>query len=368
MSVPDERRRNIKDNGNGSSILEASSLGVQTADVKDIVAPTPAKVTEQTGFVAKRWVQLPRDQEEPEREYLAKRRKGLSAGSGMPMRKTRVRRTDANGQTLILEVLLPEGQTVEGEIRNTTLESQDASVSITAPAPGTVIAGLGIANEQGVVVADDDALAPMRRRAPPPRRKPKKGPGRGRKKLALTEGTGVSASANELPVLHDGVAVTNAKTQDAADTVMEDPQDGEEDDEEEDEGDEEEGEEEDGEGLDGEGDGEGEGEVEAEGDGENGEVEVEGEGEGGEEDDDREEGELTPSPEPELRTTSAYPTQQRYSVTPAHPLPVNPMLSSLPLSGLASLPPKPVLSLSHVMEDTKTSANLDSRLGNESRV
>ncbi|KAF2090170.1 hypothetical protein K490DRAFT_7302, partial [Saccharata proteae CBS 121410] len=37
----------------------------------------------QTGFVAKKWMQIPRHLEEPEPEYLAKRRKGLpSANAG----------------------------------------------------------------------------------------------------------------------------------------------------------------------------------------------------------------------------------------------------------------------------------------------
>lgn len=95
------------------------------------------------GFVAQRWVPIPRRLEEPEHEYLAKRRKGLSS-------------TRANGASGV-QIVGPGGE---------------------------------------VIMADGVALVeePVRRRMPPPRRKPKKGPGR-RKKLPLPEGSGASAAA-----------------------------------------------------------------------------------------------------------------------------------------------------------------------------
>jgi len=204
------------------------------------------------------------------------------------MRKTKVRRIDADGQVGIWEVLVPEGQMVDGEIRDVNVEI--AGASIIAPAPGTVVAGLGVANDQGIIVASDSATVPMRRRAPPPRRKAKKGPGRGRKKLALTEGTGVSASVDDLAGMNKNTGGLSSHDDDlTAPTAMEDVQEGEDEDEEE-EGDEDE-------------DNGDEGE-----DGEDGEEGEEDDDEG-EDDDDREEGEITPSPEPEPRRSEAFRPQ-----------------------------------------------------------
>ncbi len=135
------------------------------------------------GFVAKKWSVVPRHLEGPEPEYLAKRRKGLASsyssligplgGSG-PLTKTKIRKLDADGNHYVLEVLVPEGQKVEGEVVEETPMTE-------APAPGTVVEGVGVVNADGVVVADSMQPTPPRRRPPPPKRKPK-GPGRGRKK------------------------------------------------------------------------------------------------------------------------------------------------------------------------------------------
>ncbi|KAL8839582.1 MAG: hypothetical protein Q9170_001686 [Blastenia crenularia] len=137
------------------------------------------------GFMAKRWAAVPRHLEGPEPEFLAKRRKGLpSAYTGplgqtsaaTPMRKTKVRKLDGDGNATVLDVLVPEGQTVEGEV-----VEEEANVT-QAPAPGTVVEGVGVANAEGVIIAGDQMLpTPPRRRPPPPKRKAK-GPGRGRKK------------------------------------------------------------------------------------------------------------------------------------------------------------------------------------------
>ncbi|KAF2146389.1 uncharacterized protein K452DRAFT_355779 [Aplosporella prunicola CBS 121167] len=151
------------------------------------------------GFVARKWSQVPRNLEEPEPEYLAKRRKGLPsqyssiigtngtlAHTG-PVRETKVKRADADGNVQILKVLVPEGQSIEGEV-----VEEDAAMAEAAPAeatPGTVVEGLGVVNAQGVVVASDLLQqTPPRRRPPPPRRKPKRGPGRGRKKVMFEPG------------------------------------------------------------------------------------------------------------------------------------------------------------------------------------
>ncbi|KAL8944270.1 MAG: hypothetical protein Q9216_000565 [Gyalolechia sp. 2 TL-2023] len=137
------------------------------------------------GFVAKRWAAVPRHLEGPEPEFLAKRRKGLpsaytgplgQASGATPMRKTRVKKVDGDGNAAVLDVLVPEGQAIDGEV-----VEKEANVT-QAPAPGTVVEGVGVANAEGVIVAGDQVLpTPPRRRPPPPKRKAK-GPGRGRKK------------------------------------------------------------------------------------------------------------------------------------------------------------------------------------------
>lgn len=137
------------------------------------------------GFVATKWGLVPKHLEGPEPEFLAKRRKGLSSLYGAvsgavdasnQMRKTKIKKLDTEGHEYVLEALVPEGQTVEGEVaaEETTLSE--------APAPGTVVDGVGVVNADGVVIAENQVQPiPPRRKPPPPKRKAK-GPGRGRKK------------------------------------------------------------------------------------------------------------------------------------------------------------------------------------------
>ncbi|KAL8812164.1 MAG: hypothetical protein Q9223_000921 [Gallowayella weberi] len=213
-------------------------------------------------FMAKRWAAIPRHLEGPEPEFLAKRRKGLpSAYTGslaqpngaIPMRKTKIRKFDSDGNPSVLEVLVPEGQTVDGELHE---EETDVTQ---APAPGTIVEGLGVANAEGVIVAGDQILpTPPRRRPPPPKRKAK-GPGRGRKKkVAFAPGTDALKSGDSVVVLNntaDGVNEASegqgANTMADGDVTMGEDvalQHGEESSEEDDEGDEgDEGDREDGE-------------------------------------------------------------------------------------------------------------------------
>ena len=138
-----------------------------------------------TGFVAKRWAVLPKELEGPEPEFLAKRRKGLpSVHSGSlgstsnigQMRKTKIRKIDTDGNNSVWEVLVPEGQTVEGEV----VEEETSPTQ--APAPGTVVEGVGVVNAEGVVIAGDQGVPAINKRRPPPPKRKAKGPGRGRKK------------------------------------------------------------------------------------------------------------------------------------------------------------------------------------------
>lgn len=158
------------------------------------------------GFVATKWGLVPSHLEGRENKFLADRRPGLpslyeggpgtTAGFGL-MRKVKIRRLDGEGHASILEVHVPEGQTVDGEIveEDTTLSQ--------APAPGTVVEGVGVVNADGVVIAGDQVQpTPPRRRPPPPKRRPK-GPGRGRKKKVAfapgPEGAPISQGTNLYP-------------------------------------------------------------------------------------------------------------------------------------------------------------------------
>jgi hypothetical protein len=152
---------------------------------------------EDRGYIAKKWKPVPEHLLEPEHkhfEFLAKRRKGLPSlygpeqltGIDVPMRKTKVQKAGANGEIAVYDVLVPEGQTVEGEVTETT---ELADVTPVVAAPGTVIEGVGIANEEGVVVAEHlkPAVASRRNRPPP---KKKGGPGRGKKRVTFTNPDG----------------------------------------------------------------------------------------------------------------------------------------------------------------------------------
>ncbi|TID17011.1 hypothetical protein E2P81_ATG09570 [Venturia nashicola] len=218
---------------------------VHDEDEKDI-PPDEEEVKEvQTGFIAKKWSVLPRHLEEPEREHLAKRRKGLPAtlsggalgpfASQTAFRKTKVRKFDAEGIAHIYEVLAPEGQKIEGEIIEEDETLKSAPIE-TAVAPGTVVEGVGVVNAEGVVVATDLLQpTPTRKKPPPPRRKPKRGPGRGKKKVTFPDsgsaGIGATSSMSNAP----GTAAADAASESAVpstqgDTPMPDAQDGEDDD------------------------------------------------------------------------------------------------------------------------------------------
>lgn len=170
-------------------------------DEKELGDEEDAEGEIDTGFLATKWTQVPRNMEEPETEYLAKRRKGLPSAYGANagpqatssvMRKTKVRKVDLEGKEHFLDVLAPEGVTVEGEI----VAEEAKAIMIEALAPGTVVEGLGVANAEGIVIAGEVIPTPPRRRPPPPKRKPK-GPGRGRKKklLQIAEGAARSKAA-----------------------------------------------------------------------------------------------------------------------------------------------------------------------------
>ena len=159
-----------------------------------------------TTIIVSRWTLVPKNMEEPEPEYLAKRRRGLPSiyggasnilGQPPAMRKTKVRKIDAEGNVHVYDVMAPEGTSVEGEI------IEDEAITTQAAAPGTVVEGVGVANAEGVVVVGEPVQpTPTRRKPPPPKRKPK-GPGRGRKKKMIpAPGThGLNGAVNDLSVM-----------------------------------------------------------------------------------------------------------------------------------------------------------------------
>jgi hypothetical protein len=190
------------------------------------------------GFTVKKWIKVARHLEESEPEYLAKRRKGLPSqyASGHastqlpPMRETKVKKTDAEGNVIVYKALVPEGQAVEGEIQENDAVVETAPV---AAAPGTIVEGVGVVNAEGVVVANDIIMqqTPQRRRAPPPKKR-RGGPGR-RKKVVFVEGA-AEQGASTPGMGSDRLAVPGTKHEGSAepseggDTPMRDAGDDEE--------------------------------------------------------------------------------------------------------------------------------------------
>jgi hypothetical protein len=98
---------------------------------------------DERGYVARKWKPIPEHSLEPEHKhftFLAKRRRGLPSLYGpdqeaavVPMRRTKVQKADVNGAIAIYEVLVPEGQTIDGEIAEST---ELAGVKPVTAAPG----------------------------------------------------------------------------------------------------------------------------------------------------------------------------------------------------------------------------------------
>ena len=137
------------------------------------------KHSDQGAFVATKWQPVPSHLEEPEVEYLAKRRKGLPplGPNGLPpsypaggvMVRTKVRRIDAEGNGYVENVVVPEGHTVDGQV------IADAGQNNGGGPEG------GAVDADGLVVGGAVQPTPPRRRPPPPRRKAKGSKGRKRK-------------------------------------------------------------------------------------------------------------------------------------------------------------------------------------------
>ena len=218
----------------GSRIKSSNSTDPRGVD-DDAPEDSEAKpdAAEEDRFITIRKWAPAKSQDKPDPKYLADRRAGLPPLYGavgpaevvMPAKKlVKVRTTDpVTGQQRIYDTMILEGgeSTVDGEIiteeeaaaalaaatANETANT-DSAVPIVvteAPAPGTVVEGVGVVNEQGVVVATAVTAAaaavveatPVRRRPPPPKRK-KHGPGRGKKKIVVAPGQGIDVPGSGL--------------------------------------------------------------------------------------------------------------------------------------------------------------------------
>jgi hypothetical protein len=139
------------------------------------------------GFAVRTWKLVPRHLEGPEIEYLAKKRKGITGQAIKPvvnnapaMTKATVRRTDAAGNSYVENVVIQEGQAVEGELLSQRVipsTNANGAASDGLPAQPT----------------------PQRRRPPPPKRKAK-GPGRGRKRKLPLPPTSVPGKPGDVKV------------------------------------------------------------------------------------------------------------------------------------------------------------------------
>lgn len=184
----------------------------ETTDVEEGGAAASGQPKAERSFVTRKWMTVPRHMEPPEVEFLAKRRPGLpslygAAATGIdgapnvPMRRTRFKKMDpVTGNVSVYEAWVPEGHRIEGEIAaddQVVPGNAEATVNSEAPAPGTVVEGVGTVNAEGVVVAEAGSAAvmtPPKRRPPPPKRKGKGFKGR-RKKVMFAPGEGADASA-----------------------------------------------------------------------------------------------------------------------------------------------------------------------------
>jgi hypothetical protein len=138
--------------------VDADAILGDKADKKD-------EDPKNTGFTARAWKLIPRHLEGPDVEYLAKRRKGVvtvskkSANSApQVMTKATVKRMDAAGNEYVQDVVVPQGQPVDGEVLSQRV----------------------IQNPNGPALADG-SLVPSKRKIPPPRKK-SKGTGKSKKK------------------------------------------------------------------------------------------------------------------------------------------------------------------------------------------
>ncbi len=185
----------------GRLYVRRQAVEEEEVDAEAALGDKPEKKEEdpkEKGFSVKTWKLVPKHQEGPEIEFLAKRRKGPTGMavktaiiSGSAMTKARVRRIDAAGNTYVEDVVVAEGQALDGElISQTVLADSVVGKSAVDAIPAVPI--------------------PPRRRPPPPKRKAK-GPGRGRKRKLPQAPTSVPGEPGgvKLEAENEGIGVKN---------------------------------------------------------------------------------------------------------------------------------------------------------------
>ncbi|CRG82942.1 Cell surface glycoprotein 1 [Talaromyces islandicus] len=206
----------------GYIYLRAPSKDSQATEEKEPTEPdeTAPIAKMERSYTARKWSQLPKHVEVPEVEFLAKRRAGLpslygaagvltasAANASQAMRKAKVKKIDPiSGNVTIYDVWIPEGQKVEGEIKDESQVApaqQDATVTRVIPPPGTVVDGVGVANAEGVVVAPPAAAeSPSKRPGPPPpKRKNKSVGGKAQKRVMFAPGEGAEVGEGDSMVI-----------------------------------------------------------------------------------------------------------------------------------------------------------------------
>ncbi|KAK2855685.1 hypothetical protein FQN49_004944 [Arthroderma sp. PD_2] len=159
-------------------------------------------------FVATKWTLAPRNVEPPEVEFLAPRRTGLpslygagaqanaaaATSSSTPMRKTKFKKSDpTTGIISIYEAWVPEGYQVEGEIiqeAQVIAANPDVKVVNVEPAPGTLVADVGVVNKDGAVVATTNGSAVVPNQNKSKRKLKSGGKSKSRKKVMFAPGNG----------------------------------------------------------------------------------------------------------------------------------------------------------------------------------
>jgi hypothetical protein len=137
------------------------------------------------------------------------------------MRKTKFKKVDPEtGAVSIYEAWVPEGHKVEGEVT----DNGGLDTAVTAsPAPGTVVEGVGVVNQEGVVVAEPQASMVVPKRHPPPPKRKAKGPLGRRKKVMFAPGEGTPVpQAEDIAATGTEPGASQASTQEGEEYEDED--------------------------------------------------------------------------------------------------------------------------------------------------
>lgn len=145
------------------------------------------------------WKPIPRNAEGPEISHLAKRRKGTVVlpskaallQSGLPtITKAKIRKLDAAGNPYTQDIILTEGQPVDGEIISTSVVTAPVAMNTTRRDLST-------------------QMSPIKRKPPVAQRKKQKGPGRGRRKKLPLPGPHLTTGVGDGTITEVSAADSN---------------------------------------------------------------------------------------------------------------------------------------------------------------